>query len=153
MVWKRSKADRWSRETSDGPAISDQVIQILPLISAGYVLVSDQGVVFRASPSAHSWGLVGTTRVESDQLIRWIRQVASSGQTVTRSLRLPPRYPGKAPVELDLTVLLLEAGVVCVLANDHLESGKLDDVQRDFVANVSHELKTPVGAKIGRAHV
>ena len=33
-----------------------------------------------------------------------------------------------------------------VLADDRSEVARVDDVRRDFVANVSHELKTPVGA-------
>jgi two-component system sensor histidine kinase SenX3 len=37
-------------------------------------------------------------------------------------------------------------GTVAVLLEDVTETRRLEDVRRDFVANVSHELKTPVGA-------
>ena len=35
---------------------------------------------------------------------------------------------------------------VLLLADDRTEAHRLDDVRRDFVANISHELKTPIGA-------
>src|SRR5206468_6592206 len=71
---------------------------------------------------------------------------ALAGSSCTRELSIfgPPRQ-----------VLLLRAeplwhhnkvtGAV-VWARDVSEARRVDDVRRDFVANVSHELKTPVGA-------
>ena len=35
-----------------------------------------------------------------------------------------------------------------MLVEDRTEAQRVDEVRRDFVANVSHELKTPVGALI-----
>ena len=37
-------------------------------------------------------------------------------------------------------------GSALVLVEDITEAERLDHVRRDFVANVSHELKTPIGA-------
>jgi two-component system sensor histidine kinase SenX3 len=40
----------------------------------------------------------------------------------------------------------LGAHLVLVLVEDRTEAKRVDAIRRDFVANVSHELKTPVGA-------
>ena len=37
-------------------------------------------------------------------------------------------------------------GFILVLADDVSEADRIDAVRRDFVANISHELKTPIGA-------
>jgi two-component system sensor histidine kinase SenX3 len=41
---------------------------------------------------------------------------------------------------------LTEDGLILVLVSDESEARRIDAVRRDFVANVSHELKTPIGA-------
>jgi two-component system sensor histidine kinase SenX3 len=43
-------------------------------------------------------------------------------------------------------VARLGARYILLLAEDRTESFRLDEVRRDFVANISHELKTPIGA-------
>jgi len=43
-------------------------------------------------------------------------------------------------------VARLGARYILLLAEDRTESYRLDEVRRDFVANISHELKTPIGA-------
>jgi two-component system sensor histidine kinase SenX3 len=39
-----------------------------------------------------------------------------------------------------------DAGLIAVLIFDDSEMRRLDSIRRDFVANISHELKTPIGA-------
>src|SRR5690606_39408610 len=53
---------------------------------------------------------------------------------------------GEASIQVFVRVARLGTRFVLVLAEDRTEAHRLDDVRRDFVANVSHELKTPIGA-------
>ena len=49
-------------------------------------------------------------------------------------------------MHLLVRVARLGTRFVLLLADDRTESRRLEDVRRDFVANISHELKTPIGA-------
>lgn len=60
------------------------------------------------------------------------------------TVRRPPL--GKGLITLRLRVAPLGPDRVLVLAEDLSEAQRVDAVRRDFVANVSHELKTPIGA-------
>jgi two-component system sensor histidine kinase SenX3 len=63
-------------------------------------------------------------------------------EQATRALDLagPPRR------SVALTARRLPEGEVLVITDDITERRRIDDVRRDFVANISHELKTPIGA-------
>ncbi len=67
---------------------------------------------------------------------------AVAGRSQSRSLELygPPRRT------LALTGVPLPGPGAAVIVEDVSERGRLEAVRRDFVANVSHELKTPVAA-------
>jgi len=57
-----------------------------------------------------------------------------------------PRGREQEPLGVHIRAVALEDGHVTIEALDVTEAHRLARVRRDFVANVSHELKTPVGA-------
>jgi two-component system sensor histidine kinase SenX3 len=66
-------------------------------------------------------------------------------QTGTIEIARGPIGEGKR--EITVTVIpLTENELVLVLLRDESEAQRVHDVRRDFVANISHELKTPIGA-------
>lgn len=54
--------------------------------------------------------------------------------------------PGAHSVELEARIAPFDDERVLVLADDESSQRRVDAVRRDFVANISHELKTPIGA-------
>ena len=77
------------------------------------------------------------------------RLVAETRRTATAQeadLTAPLFRPGRAPAVYRARVAPVAGGTVAVLLEDVSDTRRLEDVRRDFVANVSHELKTPVGA-------
>jgi two-component system sensor histidine kinase SenX3 len=124
---------------------SVEVIDALPAAVA--VLGPDDAVVL-ANRSAVELGVVRGQRLLVPELRRLASDVRRTGQAQeveveperTRLVRLPDAVRVRiAPVEGT-------GGHVALLIEDVTEARRVDAVRRDFVANVSHELKTPVGA-------
>ncbi len=65
---------------------------------------------------------------------------ADRPRTETVQLRGPP------PRSVELTIDSLASGGAVALIADASERHQLDSVRRDFIANVNHELRTPIGA-------
>ncbi len=121
------------------------VADVLAALRSGSIVVDDAEAIRWASASVYAWGLVRDGRLVDDETVRAVRAVRSGGEV--RSFDLEPRRRrGGARLVLAVQVARLGPDLVVVLADDRSEVARVDDVRRDFVANVSHELKTPVGA-------
>ncbi|CAN5186564.1 ATP-binding protein [soil metagenome] len=129
--------------SSDVPDGVDQVIDALE--SAGVVVDPSNNVV-KASPGALSFGLVWNHALVHPELISLVDRVRRNGEPITEELHLTRGPIGDASIYLFVRVARLGARYILLLAEDHTESYRLDEVRRDFVANISHELKTPIGA-------
>ncbi|MFN8035163.1 MAG: ATP-binding protein [Acidimicrobiia bacterium] len=125
----------------------NRLLRVLDRVGDGVVVVDAEGVrVFRNEAAAR---FVGARHSEAlvERAIGQLLWRALGGETVSRELELfgPPR----AVVEVR-AVPLDDAdgrrlGAAAFVA-DVSEARRVESVRRDFVANVSHELKTPIGA-------
>lgn len=122
--------------------------ELLPALNAlpGLViLVDDRGAVVFASADVVPYNLVGGERVRSSRLRRLINDVRASGKKQQMSYDRA-RVEGAERDEFRVHAAPLPKGAVLLTLEDVSEERRLDKVRRDFVANVSHELKTPVSA-------
>jgi two-component system, OmpR family, sensor histidine kinase SenX3 len=125
----------------------------LDSLRVGVVVLDAEDNPVLVNPAARAMGLLrsggapGT--IAAHPILRTLAgQVRRTGVRREVELDLPRGRAGgaSAPLGLHLRAVALNATHVAVEAADVTESHRLARVRRDFVANVSHELKTPIGA-------
>ncbi|MGE0879488.1 MAG: sensor histidine kinase [Acidimicrobiia bacterium] len=121
----------------------ERVLETVPL---GVVLTDPRGEIIYRNPSAKT--VAGARHAEAlvDEAVRSLVQGATAGKTERRNLEVygPPRRT----LSIIASPVMNDNDVIGSLAliEDISERSRLEAVRTDFVANVSHELKTPVGA-------
>ena len=127
--------------------LSSGVIAVLETLdSASVVLAPGDGVLY-SSGAALQIGLIKDGRLFSEELLALIRVVRRTDQSQQGDVEIPRGPVGEGVKNLLVKVTPLgNEGFILVLADDVSEADRIDAVRRDFVANISHELKTPIGA-------
>ena len=115
-------------------------------LAIGVVLVDEDGIVCASNALADEMMSARDAMALVGAGVRELLESAQAGHARGRTVKLtgpPPRVIeiSAHPVESDSHAL----GAVAVIA-DRTEGARVDEVRRDFVANLSHELRTPVGA-------
>lgn len=149
-IWSRGRLAKADDQQAEPSGLGVRTINSL---RAGVVVLDPADLPVLVNPAARAMGLLraGATpgSIAAHQLICTLAgQVRRTGVRREIELTLPRGRDnvGSDPLGVHLRAMGLGAGYIAVEAVDVTESHRLARVRRDFVANVSHELKTPIGA-------
>ena len=144
LAWHVSERQHRQVSTAEEPVVPPGVAAVLSVLRSSAVVVDDSHVVRKASAPAYAMGLVRGTTLANEELSDLVAQVRRDGQI--RETELLMSRPSAPSRHVTARVAPLGSRLVLALVEDRTRERRVEAVRRDFVANVSHELKTPVGA-------
>ncbi|MFI6409072.1 sensor histidine kinase [Streptomyces sp. NPDC050548] len=129
------------------PVLPPGVDTVLSVLRSSAVVLDEADAVVKASSAAYALGLVRGGKLSVDPMLTMARDTRRDGEIRQVELDLPRRGTGRGEaLAVSARVAPLGSRLVLLLVEDLTEARRIEAVRRDFVANVSHELKTPVGA-------
>jgi two-component system sensor histidine kinase SenX3 len=142
------KFRRQEGENLEAPEVLPQVLlkTLQSLESESLIIIPGEQILFQ-SPGISNFSIVKDERITSEDLMALIRVARRTNETHRSRIEIARGPIGAGKREFEVSVSPLnDEGMVLVLISDQSEARRIDAVRRDFVANVSHELKTPIGA-------
>ncbi|UZN05237.1 sensor histidine kinase [Cellulomonas sp. S1-8] len=145
-------AFRWSEREQHrvppqpAPELEDSFVRTLAVLRSAAVVLDAQDGVVRASPPAHALGLVRDGRLVHPSMRDLVESVRRDGVIRDEEIEVPRGPVGPSRLLLQVRVAQVTPEHLLLLAEDLTQARRLEAIRRDFVVNVSHELKTPVGA-------
>ncbi|WP_067653769.1 sensor histidine kinase [Nocardia harenae] len=127
---------------------TSQVLDLIVLASeSGIAVVDEYRDVVLVNPRAEELGLV-RNRLLDERAWAAVEKVLENAEPAEFDLTAKNPLPGRSRIAVRGVArpLSRENNFTVLFADDDSEQARMEATRRDFVANVSHELKTPVGA-------
>ena len=127
--------------------LPEVLLETLTKLDQDVLVLAPGEVSTFATEGIEKLGVLKDGRLQSPELIALIRVVRRTGQAQTGKIEIPRGPIGEGMRDLTVKVIALtQSDQILVLISDESEADRVHEVRRDFVANISHELKTPIGA-------
>ena len=126
----------------DFPVLASEILELLGSVG---ILLDQKNQVIRMNNRAEPFGLVSRGLLVQPELFELVRQARSTRQVESfdGSINVGMK---RSQLEVSAKASLVAGDYVVLVLEDQTQKSRLDKTRRDFIENISHELKTPIGA-------
>lgn len=144
LFWAYRARARVVEESST--TVPQGTVDVLDSMDDAACVIDSSGLVLAISHAATRFGIEVGATLDNQELRQLVRTVRVAGASATETMRLTRAGVSLDPRLVSARASTLAARLTLLIIRDVTEQERLDQMRRDFVANTSHELKTPVGA-------
>ena len=138
-MWRRKMQKVIERQAQD------TVADLLDVLATAGLLLDTSNQVIRSTTGAEVLGLLNGRNLAQSELLDLVLVARSTEKPAEAEIELSSGMQSGTTWVRARAAQLSDGNVLLTVA-DETESQRLEETRRDFVANISHELKTPIGA-------
>ena len=143
MSWLGKKAEKVERSNLVAPSL----VAALKALDRESIILDSSGYIRYETNKISLLNLAKDNKILSEELLALVRVVRRTGKTQEGSIEVARGPIGEGKRDLQITAALIDSeGSVLVIIDDEGEKQRIDAIRRDFITNISHELKTPIQA-------
>lgn len=154
LTWLILHAVERSRHPIDTLATDIEVMVVTPelkralaQVGGAAAVIGPHDEVLHSTVSARSMNIVRGSRIIEETVLEIVRESRQRSTELCRDIDVPGTATGRTAQHLTVRVGPLDAhGNIVLVVDDRAPLLRVEQTRRDFVANISHELKTPIGA-------
>ncbi len=142
VVGRQGFQTEMNSDPIDFPVLASEILELLGSVG---ILLDRNNKVIRMNNRAEPSGLVVRGALMHPELFDLVRRARNTNQVETLDGTISIGIQ-KEKIELSAKASLVAGDYVVLVIEDQTQKSRLDRTRRDFIENISHELKTPIGA-------